>query len=108
MTQFKALSFRQPWAELILQGRKTVDLRTYNTHHRGRILLHAAQTVEPDACRLHGIDPATVATGGFVGAVTVVDVVPLTEERYAATRDQHLAGRHFQPGMYGWVLADPV
>lgn len=108
MTAIKALSFRQPWAELILQGRKTMDLRTYNTHHRGRILIHAAQTVESDACRLHGMDPSTMAAGTFVGSVTVVDVVPLTEERYAATCDQHLAGRHFQPGMYGWILADPV
>lgn len=39
----KALSFRQPWAELVLAGRKTMDLRTYNTHYRGRILIHAAQ-----------------------------------------------------------------
>jgi hypothetical protein len=31
----KALSFRQPWAELVLQGRKTMDLRTYTTHYRG-------------------------------------------------------------------------
>ncbi|MCB0069481.1 MAG: ASCH domain-containing protein [Caldilineaceae bacterium] len=108
MTQFKALSFRQPWAELILQGRKTMDLRTYNTHQRGRILIHAAQTVEHDVCRLHDIDPATVAAGGFVGSVMVVDVVPLTEEHYAAARDQHLGGRHFQSGMFGWILADPV
>ncbi len=108
MTPIKALSFRQPWAELILQGRKTMDLRTYNTRHRGRILIHAAQTVESEACRSHDIDPSAVTAGAFVGSVTVVDVVPLTEELYAATRDQHLGGRHFQPGMFGWVLADPM
>ena len=46
-----------------------MDLRTYNTHQRGRILIHAARTVEHDVCRLHDIDPATVAAGGFVGSV---------------------------------------
>lgn len=33
----KALSFRQSWPELILQGRKTIDLQTYTTHYRGRL-----------------------------------------------------------------------
>ena len=31
----KALSIRQPWAELILQGRKTIELRTWKTSYRG-------------------------------------------------------------------------
>jgi ASCH domain-containing protein len=30
-----ALSVRQPWAELILTGRKKIELRTWTTDHRG-------------------------------------------------------------------------
>lgn len=103
----KALSFRQPWAELVLQGRKTMDLRTYNTHYRGRILVHAAQTVEVVAARRFDFDPAELAAGGFVGTVVVQDVIALDETTYELTRHQHLGGRSYHPRMYGWVLADP-
>lgn len=103
----KALSFRQPWAELVLQGRKTLDLRTYLTHYRGPLAIYASQTVEHDACRKHGLDPAALATGGVVGVVELVEVLPLSQADYDARRAEHLAGRSYREGMYGWVLRHP-
>lgn len=103
----KALSFRQPWAELVLRGRKTMDLRTYNTHYRGRLAIHASQTLERDNCLRHDLEPDGLQTGGVVGTVDLVDVVPLDEAAYQAHREEHLAGRRYRPGLYGWVLARP-
>jgi hypothetical protein len=103
----KALSFRQPWAELIVQGRKTMDLRTYCANHRGPLAIHASKTVERDACREHGLDPDALDTGCVVGVVELADVIPLTEAGYDAHREEHLAGRSYREGMYGWVLVDP-
>jgi hypothetical protein len=103
----KALSFRQPWAELILQGRKTLDLRTYPTHYRGPLAIHASQTVEREACAQHGLDPGQLPTGGVVGMVALVDVIPLTKADYEERRAEHLTGRSFREGMYGWVMSDP-
>ena len=37
----KCLSICQPFAELIIQNRKTVELRTWNTNFRGEFLVHA-------------------------------------------------------------------
>jgi hypothetical protein len=39
----KALSIKQSFAELILQGRKKIELRTWNTSFRGEFLIHAPQ-----------------------------------------------------------------
>lgn len=103
----KALSFRQPWAELILQGRKTMDLRTMNTHHRGLLAIHASQTVEEEACWEHELNPENLDRGGVVGVVEVVGVVPLDEAAYEAEREAHLAGRRYKEGLYGWKLANP-
>ncbi len=36
-----ALSIRQPWVELILLGRKTIEVRSWTTRHRGPLWLHA-------------------------------------------------------------------
>jgi hypothetical protein len=41
----KALSIRQPWAWLIVNGYKDVENRTWPTHVRGTVLIHAAKTM---------------------------------------------------------------
>ena len=103
----KALSFRQPWAELILQERKTLDLRTYKTGYRGILAVHVPKKIERDACWEHELNPDTLDTGGVVGLVELVNVIPLTQADYEAHRDEHLGGRSFREPMFGWVLAKP-
>lgn len=103
----KALSFRQPWAELVLQGRKTLDLRTWSTRHRGPLAIYASQTVEKEACLQHGLDPDQLTTGALVGLVDLVGVVELDQAAYDARAAGHLSGRHFQEPLFGWELANP-
>lgn len=38
----KALSIKQPWASLIAHGIKDIENRTWFTHYRGRIYIHAS------------------------------------------------------------------
>lgn len=103
----KALSFRQPWAELILQGRKTLDLRTYSRDYRGPLAIHASLEIERVSCVQHGLDPDALPTGGVVGIVELVDITPLDEAGYAARSAEHLGGRPYRAPMYGWALRDP-
>lgn len=35
----KALSVKQPWAEMILSGKKTIEVRTWKTDYRGDLLI---------------------------------------------------------------------
>lgn len=44
----KALSIRQPWASLILEGQKTLEIRTWKTPFRGKFVLCAALAVKKD------------------------------------------------------------
>ena len=37
----KCLSIRQPYADLIVSGRKTIELRKWNARFRGEFLVHA-------------------------------------------------------------------
>lgn len=103
----KALSFRQPWAELVLQGRKTLDLRTYGTAYRGPLAIHASQTIERERCLEFGLDPQILPTGAVVGVVNLVDVRSLSEADYDQRRDEHLAGRSYRETLHGWQLAGP-
>ena len=103
----KALSFRQPWAELILQGRKTMDLRTYHTRYRGVLAVHASQTIETEMCGEHDLNPHNLDRGGVVGMVELLDVILLDEAAYNEHLAAHLAGRRWREGLYGWILAHP-
>lgn len=105
--KYKALSFRQPWATLIVQGRKTLDLRTWSTRYRGPLAVYASQEVEKEACQQHGLDAAHLPTGTLIGIVDLVDILPLDEAEYAARQPEHLGGRRFRPGLFGWVLRNP-
>lgn len=101
----KALSIRQLWAELILQGRKTIELRTWSTTHRGALALHAAQKINKintENCETYDIDPETLTRGALVGRVDLVDVVELDEAQYGALRDEHLSLKEWTGGLYGW------
>ena len=39
----KCLSLKQPFAELLASGKKTIELRKWNTRFRGRFLIHACR-----------------------------------------------------------------
>jgi hypothetical protein len=105
--KIKALSVRQPWANLIIEGRKTMDLRTWSTTHRGPLAIYASLEVEKEACKLHGVDVKTLTTGAVIGMVDLTDVLPLTKKSYDESQKKHLAGRNYREGLYGWVVKNP-
>jgi activating signal cointegrator 1 len=38
----KAISLLQPWATLVVMGVKTIETRSWQTPHRGELLIHAS------------------------------------------------------------------
>ena len=82
----KALSVCQPFADLIVTGWKTIELRTWNTKIRGMFLVHASKRVRTaDVKRLNmtGFGPGGgFVTGAIIGAVELRDV-----RRYDSTED---------------------
>ncbi|MEK6923012.1 MAG: ASCH domain-containing protein, partial [Nanoarchaeota archaeon] len=52
----KALSLKQPFAELILQGKKKIELRKWNTHFMGEFLIHASKISDKKAMKRFGFE----------------------------------------------------
>lgn len=102
-----ALSIRQPWVELILQGRKTIEVRTWNTNYRGRLLLHASRAVDCDACNRFGLEPSGLTIGAIVGVVDLTDCRRFTYEDWQELFPAHLNLRDFRKGLIGWFLRNP-
>ena len=82
MTEMRALSVRQPWAELIILGHKTIEVRSRRTHLRERVFIYAGlNRIEPaEEARIaaqYGIDVASLPRGVLVGSIDIVGCLPL-------------------------------
>ena len=72
----KALSVKQPWAELIASGRKTIEVRSWGTGHRGPLLIVASLNADPDAVAWadNWFNTDSAARGVAVCVVDVLEV----------------------------------
>ncbi|HBY97817.1 MAG TPA: hypothetical protein DEP84_28400, partial [Chloroflexi bacterium] len=104
----KALSVRQPRAEQIVRGLKTMDVRSWRVNYRGPLAIHAGGVRRPERIQALGFDPDRLAYGAILGVVELTEIVPLDEETYEAARAEHLSEAPF-PGVpcFGWRFADP-
>jgi len=81
----KALSIRQPWAWLIVNGHKDIENRDWLTHFRGEVLIHAAKGMTRDEYAFafalaeeNGVKLppfGELERGGIVGRAEIVDCV---------------------------------
>ena len=101
LKKLPAISIRQPWAWLIVNGYKDIENRKWATNLRGPVLIHAGQSktdTRPEALayikRKYRVAdlPDTFETGGIVGIAEITDCV------------QRHRSKWFQ-GPFGWTLA---
>lgn len=122
----KALSIRQPYAWLIVHGIEDVENRSWHTHYRGPLLIHASQAVDAEDIRImrerlaeQGITlPEELPRGGIVGVATLVDCIERVEISWWRRLLCRLLGKDRvsgcvdQPesiwfeGPYGFILRD--
>jgi ASCH domain len=88
MKLLKALSLKQPWANMVASGEKTIETRKWPTDYRGPLLIVSSKT------------PAIPPSGCALAIVTLVDCRPMT------SADESAAKCHFYRGAYAWVLRD--
>lgn len=82
----KAISVKQPWANLIASGRKTIETRVWGTAYRGDLLVVSSRFPE--------IEPAGCA----------VAIVELSDCRLMAVGDEPAALCPVYPKAFAWIL----
>lgn len=105
MEQIPAISVRQPWAELILSGRKTIEIRSWVTDYRGQLWLHTGVQGSRKLEMAFGF--SSLFKGGYVGSVILSAVVPFDQNRWKAWRTKHLDAGEYRAGLYAWLLSSP-
>lgn len=105
MTTFKCLSVSQPFAHLIVTGRKTIELRGWNTNFRGEILIHSPIKVRDEDCKRLHIDCGKLARGAIVGKAILYDVKRYeTQRQWLDDAKYHMASKNFANKRYGFLL----
>lgn len=101
----KALSLKQPWAELVIQGRKTIELRRWNTKFKGRFLVHASGNIDENEMKKHNF--TNLPRQAIIGSAELVDIKEYKNEKeFLEDKDKHLASS-MKWGSYGFILKNP-
>jgi hypothetical protein len=98
----KAISIKQPWAELIVSGIKDIENRSWPTKLREKILIHASKSFDKDGLKwvqdnmglLLDKTEKDFDKGGFVGIAKISDCVTESKSKWFF-------------GEYGFVLTNP-
>ena len=100
----KCLSICQPFAELIIQNRKTIELRKWNTNFRGEFLVHAPIKIRKEECKKFKIQEK-ITTGAIVGKVELYDVKKYESmKEVQEDKSMHFSTKKFQGKMFGFIL----
>ncbi len=98
------LSVCQPYANLIVSGKKTIELRNWNTNFRGEFLVHAPTTIKQTDCQRLKISKKLV-TGAIIGKVEIYDVKKYNSKSEVKNDyKKHLASENFFDRKYGFLL----
>lgn len=117
----RAISLTQPYAQLVVEGIKSVETRSWRTTYRGEVAIHASARFPNWAKRLcgHGyhaedFDGALLALlpslnvdnmplGAIVGVATIYDCVPVEMVRDNLSQGELEAG-DYSNGRWAWLL----
>lgn len=82
----KAISLKQPWANLVASGKKTIETRKWSTKYRGDLVICSSQ------------NPKIESYGRALCVVELYDIKPMNK------KDENKACIKTYPGAYAWFL----
>lgn len=83
---YKAISLKQPWANLVASGKKTIETRKWSTKYRGDLVICSSQNPKIEPC------------GKALCIVELYDIKPMIKA------DEKKACIKVYPGANAWFL----
>lgn len=98
----------QPWGTAIADGLKSIETRTWTTHYRGLLGIHAGRKMDQGSPLIFDrtIRKAQCEQGSLLAVAELVECKQyLTQESWDADIEKHLCPfAWWEPGKWGWVL----
>ena len=100
----KCLSVSQPFANLIISGKKIIELRKWNTNFRGEFLIHAPIKIRKEDCKRLKINEELV-TGAIIGKADLYQVKKYNSiKEIRADQKFHFASKYFHNRTFGFMI----
>lgn len=116
----KVLSLLQPFATLLVRGKKQIETRSFVTNYRGPVFIHASgfankkmsNGLSPELMCLEPIfkdhiKPSELVYGKIIGMVNIAAVIR-TEDIKPFLSEQEIAFGNYDPGRWAWQCYDHV
>jgi hypothetical protein len=115
----KVLSLLQPWATLVVIGVKKIETRSWNTSHRGALLIHASKGkagsmfADKSPFKRYIPDFNKLPFGAIIGQVELVNVMKtealgMSDEHINKLTLEEKAFGDYESGRYAWMLEEAV
>jgi len=104
----KALTIKQPWAQLIIEGYKKYEFRSWKTKYRGKILIHAGMSLEKEMDLRFKDYNLSYTMGAIIGEAILEDCILVDEKFNEELRkiDPIVYGRSNHVETYAWKLTN--
>lgn len=107
MAMIKALMVRQPYANWIVKGEKTIERRSWRTDYRGPLAICTPASASPELLNYlsetgkgKGLTEGDFPAGVALGIVNLLDCIPFTFEHMEAANLKQLPS----PAGWAWML----
>ena len=103
----KCLSLKQPYADLLAFGEKTIELRKWNTRFRGEFLIHASKNIDIQSCERLDIDIDKLTIGAIIGSAFLYDFKEYSnQEEFNKDKQKHfsIVTKYFDGYKYGFLI----
>jgi hypothetical protein len=89
----KCLSIKQPYASLILNGIKTIELRAWQTNYRGKILICSCKQpiIKNELC-------------GY--ALCIIDLINVIKTEKTHLKNACVNDIYFNENLYSWIIGN--
>lgn len=106
----KALTIKEPWATLIIDGYKKYEFRSWKTNYRGKILIHAGMSEEKDILKKFKDYNLNCSKGMIIGEALLTDCILVTKEfeEELLKIDKTVYGRESHEMKYAWELENVI
>jgi hypothetical protein len=106
----KCISLKQPYAELLISGKKTIECRTWSTRFRGDFFIHASKTVDIEACIYYNMNINLVVKGSIIGKALIYNIKKyVSNEEFVLDKNKHLSLQKLENKIiYGFLIKDAV
>ena len=106
----KALTIKEPWATLIIDGYKKYEFRSWKTNYRGKLLIHAGMSEEKDMLKKFKDYNLNCSKGMIIGEALLTDCILVTKEfeEELLKIDKTVYGRESHEMTYAWKLENVI